>query len=310
LLPADQEGFYAGMVASHLSIPVNYRKVDEYKLFERLGSPELRVAEPMAHPNLAAHFDTFSQIRQTGARVLLTGFGGRRVLESSTSSFLQLLRSRQFEKLFVEAWRHVANSRSLAGMGLRSAFIPRKSTPPPQVLFPDWFDVEFAERVKLKERWISGWEGMNGPGDAFNQLNQPWLSRVFQSIEAIKMPLVARHPFFDVRLVEFLLGLPNFMVMGKKVMRESMYTKLPEPVRIRPKVGAAGDQIRAKFEHGRIAVPADSRMGFVGKGYVDRERYDIGFKKYLSGGGAESTWSSVSIITPYALDSWLEDHTH
>jgi asparagine synthase (glutamine-hydrolysing) len=308
LLPGDREGHYAGLVAQELSIPIHYREVDRYRLFERSGACELRTSQPMAHPNLAAHFDTFAQIKKTGAKVLLTGFGGDAVLAGSQSYYTSLLENRRYLKFLLEASRHILDQHSLAGLGLRSYLMPRKSSPEWTPSYPEWMDEDFEARTRAKERWAAGWRMLNGKSDAYHQLEQPWLGHTFPSIEAFKMPLLARHPFFDLRLVAFLMGLPNFMTSGKRVLREAMRGKLPESVRVRPKTGAAGDQIREKIKLGRHEFPLGSALTCHSQGFISPRRYASGLERYKAGAGVESTWSSVVMITPVALDSWLQSH--
>ena len=49
-------------------------------------------------------------------------------------------------------------------------------------------------------------------------------------------PVVFRHPFFDVRLLTYLLGIPPIpWFLNKKILRDAMRGKTPEPVRRRPK---------------------------------------------------------------------------
>ena len=60
-----------------------------------------------------------------------------------------------------------------------------------------------------------------------------------------RCPVEVRHPFFDLRVVEFPAGaaaVPIFF--EKKLLREAMVGRLPESVRSRPKTSAGGRSAR------------------------------------------------------------------
>ena len=57
-----------------------------------------------------------------------------------------------------------------------------------------------------------------------------------------RLPLEVRHPFIDVRLVEYLLAIPPVpWCTGKHILRRAMKNRLPRAVLHRPKTALAGD---------------------------------------------------------------------
>jgi asparagine synthase (glutamine-hydrolysing) len=57
-----------------------------------------------------------------------------------------------------------------------------------------------------------------------------------------RLPLEVRHPFIDVRLVDFLLSIPAVpWCTNKHILRCAMKERLPDPVLHRPKTALAGD---------------------------------------------------------------------
>lgn len=302
LLPDDQEAHFARMVASYLNLPLVCRSNGDYALFERLDTPQFRTAEPLANPDWAMGYDNYKTVTASGARVLLSGQGGDAVFHASSAYYVALLREGRPIRFLAEVARYVINTRTFAGMGFRSALLGSK---PWQPAFPDWIDKGFCENAKLEDRWKAGWAELNGPGDTYHQLKRPWLSQMFEGYESLKMPLVVRHPFFDVRLATFLLGLPNYVKHDKAPLREAMRGRLPEPVRTRPKTALVGDNFRAKFTAGKWQPTMNSDLASFGDAYVDRSRYMRAFEKYLGGAGVESTWSSWLMILPLLLNIWL-----
>jgi asparagine synthetase B (glutamine-hydrolysing) len=57
-----------------------------------------------------------------------------------------------------------------------------------------------------------------------------------------RLPLEVRHPFIDVRLVEYLLSIPRHpWCTNKHILRRAMKDRLPAPIVNRPKTPLAGD---------------------------------------------------------------------
>ena len=308
LLPDDQEGDYAAMVAAHLHLPVVFQPIDGYALFERCLDSELRTAEPCENPIFSGYHDFVTQVAGSGTRVLLTGQGGDALLEPSSNYFADLLRNGRIDRLLAEVYRHVSTTGSIRGMGLRSALLGPPRPPQWQRDFPDWVDAAFAKRTQLRDRWEAGWRTINESVGNYHQLRAPWVNAMFGGYDALRSPLVVRHPLFDLRLVSFLLTLPDYLKSGKRIVRQSMRGKLPEAVRTRPKTTLAGDNIRAKFAEKKSQIPVESLLTLVAGRYVDRARYLRYFEKYLAGEGTESTYSSHYIVSPMALNIWLTQH--
>ncbi len=312
LFPEEQEGHFAGMVAAHLSIPIVLRELGAYSLFERLGSPALKTAEPSSNPYLAFFHDTLAHIGRTGARVVLSGQGGDAMLDNTFAYHAHLLRSGRVARLVVELLSHIRHTGSFRGMGIRYTLKEglgtgnrRSPSPPGRPPFPDWLDPGFVERTRLGERWDAAWATLQGSDGTFEQLRLPWLSRTFSSYEMFKLPMVARHPFFDVRLATFMLGVPGFVKSDKKILREAMRHALPEPVRTRPKAWVVGDIVRSGFLRNSASDLAASRLSMVSNRYIVRERYLQALERYRGGEGSGSEWPSIGVVTPVTLDYWL-----
>lgn len=305
LLPDDQEGHFANEAAMHLGIPIFYQENGDYAPFERFGSRELRTSEPVSYPVLAAHYDSYLHMQNAGCRVMLTGQGGDAVFNNSNSYYAYLLHSGRIARLLYEAYLHVRGSGSLAGMGLRSELLGSSRKAPWQPDFPDWIASEFIARAELKERWEMGWETIRHAAGAYSQMQAPWVSSIFETYETLKMPRVVRHPFFDLRLAQFLLGLPTYMKSDKRLLREAMWRLLPETVRARPKTSLVGDHVRTMITRSTTHNSMPSLREKDCDAYIDANRYKIAFERYLSGDGSSSTWSSCLISAPIALNFWL-----
>lgn len=62
-------------------------------------------------------------------------------------------------------------------------------------------------------------------------------------------PVEVRYPFLDLRIVNYLFAIPVFpWAYKKKLLRDSMFKKLPEMVRLRRKTPILVDPITTKIE--------------------------------------------------------------
>jgi asparagine synthase (glutamine-hydrolysing) len=304
ILPEDQEGYYAGLAASHLGVPVVYRDMGEYALFERHESRELMTAEPAASPNVAFAYDRFAEMQRSGARVLLSGFGGDAVLECGSTYYRDMLRSGRLARGAMELYRHWRHVGTFRGAGLRSMLSSVKMHR--KFPFPGWLDASFVKRQQLEERWRQLWETYH-KYDTADQLQRPWTGVGVMGYEFLQMPLEARFPFMDIRLVKFSMGLPNYIKFDKFILREIMSSNLPESVRTRPKEGVPGDMVRKKIENGMLDIEVNSVANLSDCGYVNYSEYKKLFDDYRVNGGIDSTFTSEFIIQPLALGGWFEN---
>jgi asparagine synthase (glutamine-hydrolysing) len=304
LVANDDEGRYANMAASHLGISWREVELGNYSLFERSQEQALHLAEPLMYPFLAAQHDILQSMGRTGAKVVFSGQGGDALMTPSAAYYRGLLRNGRFVELIGEVAHHFRHTGSLAGMGLRSAISPPARPVRQRPPVPDWIESAFGERVGLQARWERGWRVLHDGLDPYTQLNETWLCRQFEMLEAVKLPVVARYPFYDLRLVEFSLGMPNFMRKDKRVVRLAMRDKLPTPILDRPKFSLPGDFVRAIVTRGN---EQPTLLESLTKGLpppLNSPKYRAALEHYGAGKGAESAWTSSLIITGLAFRNW------
>jgi asparagine synthase (glutamine-hydrolysing) len=309
LIAEDKEGRYARMIAAHLNIPVQIFASEDYPLFDRFDSPALRTAEPFPNPGLAQYYDKAHGIIGSGCRVLLTGQMGDTLFAGSITYFPHLLKTGRLIQFLTDACIYRKNTGSLSGTGLR-AMVERsmkhfKSKKPWQPDKPGWINPEFAARIKLEDRWHAIWQMWSELNDTHGQLQRPWFSQFFENYNAVKLPLVVRHPFSDIRLVEFMLRTPSYMHHNKRVLREAMQGRLPGEIVSRPKEGLPGDLKRAKMTTGlRRAIPSLRATD----PYIDSGKYALAYKHFLGASGDDATWSTWLINSPIALAYWMNNN--
>jgi len=123
---------------------------------------------------------------------------------------------------------------------------------PAAPILPQWLAPDFAARLNVHERLKDPNTSAGGPlhpilPKAHASLSLPQWSNLFelQDPGVTKCLVQMRHPFLDLRVVNFLLALPPFpLFMEKKLLRDAMAGRVPESVRTRKKTPLAGDPLQ------------------------------------------------------------------
>jgi asparagine synthase (glutamine-hydrolysing) len=303
LIP-DEERHYTGLVARTLNVPVTFLSLDGYHLYERPNREALSSPEPQSDPlDGASCAGLYPQIT-AHARVLLTGYGGDPAFHGSAVYALSLLKSGRLDRLAVDLWRCLAHGR-LPKVGLRARlrrWFGKKAAYP----YPAWLNKDFEAKFGLRARW----QEVNAPvphghprrPEAYEGLTSSfWPHLIFEGSEAgvTRSPLEARHPFFDVRLLTYLMAIPALPWCDQKELLRCALTGLvPEAIRLRPKTPLRGDPIRARLcleDYGwldRFESGPDLER------FVDRQR--------LTRLAGETDSDRFLLNTrPYLLNNWL-----
>ena len=247
LIP-DQERKYSGLVAQALDIPIHYLVTDDYLPYERLDEPELCAPEPSHHPRVAIVADYYRQLSPR-CRVLLTGYGGDPALYYHGDAYIVgQLKGLHWLRLATEIGECIFVRRQIPIVGFRTTLKRWLGKPAWRPPCPGWLQPDFASRLDLPARW----EQMNAPAtplhpirpEAYEKLTDPYWQVSFEKQDpgVTFFPVEVRHPFFDVRLLNYLLAIPPIpWAVRKELLREAMRDALPEAVRLRPKTPLRGE---------------------------------------------------------------------
>lgn len=302
LVPGNPETRLAASVADALGMKLVLQDVSDHPLFDETEAASLALPLPHPSPQLALHARTLAGIAATGARVLFSGYGADSVLSPTPQRNARLLRRGRLLRLAGELRQHLRHTGSLRGSGLRAALRSAPAPVPPWVPGrPDW--VEPVDDKGLDARWRNWWRQYSVAASPAEQLAVPGWARHFEVFEYPASPICARYPFLDLRLVSFLLGLPNFMLQRKHVLRTAMRGKLPAEVCARPKTAVAVDTARQLVTGGKIfniqRITAATPRG------VDAKRFGAAWQAYTAGQALGSTAGSGLVLLPPALEYWM-----
>ena len=209
LIP-DEERHYSTLAANYLGIPITHIKADQFTLFENV----VNQPEPFLISPLSGQFNELLRRCAEYAPVTLTGYDGDAFMHEPSKPFKS-----------------------------RAAFLRRvfKRRDP---FFPAWLDESFAKRTNLRERLqITSPRNKHRPA-AFAFFNSKVWTPLFEGYDrhSTQLNLDVRHPFIDLRLVEYLLAIPvTPWCVNKHILRTAMKDRLPTAVLDRRKTPLAGD---------------------------------------------------------------------
>lgn len=301
----DDERRYASEVADALGIHIDFLdapKINLGKSSRTCGN----APEPFDVDPFYVVSDELILRLSTSSRVALTGWDGDTFMaETPRHLFHELWRVGSFGALCEQLLRYVYYQRRPPPVGIRTWWQNRKNQKE-KSNYPLWINASFAKRANLKERWEHKTAVLHAHPtrpDAFRNLNSPVWSALFAGYDAgvTRLPLEVRHPLTDVRLVNFLLGVPVIpWLLGKYILRETMRGVLPESVRKRPKTPLSGDPgLQLRFSKKISEIDCFGPVPEV-LDYIDRSAVPS-----LS---AETDSSSLWVnARPFSLNQWFRN---
>jgi len=304
LIP-HEERRYATLVAEALKIPIEYQVSDDFGLWKDSNQQESIWPEPVHSPGSDGGLH---QLRQVAARnrVALTGYGADPALSCLLSvHFLQLLKNKKISHALADAMRYLAAEGRFSRLYLRTRwhrwFASKSQTPH----YPEWLNQDLEKRLGLRERWelFLRAPASNGTGrsTAYEAMVDPLWPNLFEGYDpgATGVPVEVRHPFFDLRVANFLLSLPALpWCSDKELLREAGRGILPDVVRLRRKSPLLGDPLIALLQKPESAwmdsFEADPELAR----YVERKL----IPKVL---GEKDPWTAWTHLRPLSLNFWL-----
>jgi len=218
LIP-DEERHYSTLAAQHLGIPITHLSADGYDLFDG----ELDQPEPFLISALTGQFNDLLRLCADFSPIMLTGYDG-------------------------DAFMSLPPPSRLRGIKTRIKRLLRKEATNTKGLPYSWIDESFARRIDLCERW-------NRPSINPASPDNPMWTALFEGYDrsSTKLNLEVRHPFIDVRLVEFLSSIPvRPWRINKHILREAMKDKLPAAVLNRRKTPLSRDPALQLVRRGSV----------------------------------------------------------
>jgi asparagine synthase (glutamine-hydrolysing) len=272
-------------------------------------------------PTLFFFAPIYREARHKTIRAMLNGIGGDDLLSVSYDHLTDLLRQGNFPKLITQ-FRHDANITSYSSSSLFLNYCLKPLIPQPikvvikQFLnpfqnngVPSWINADCIKKMGVDERLKK-----ITPKKQFSTLSQ---QRIYQGLfygwnSTIIMDVIERftayygiemrYPFFDRRLVQFLLSVPEEQrwrnEWPKTILRRAMDGILPEPIRMRKDKAEFSPIIDSEFndrQAGKISelILTSSLASF---GIIDSLRLHQLFQYYKEGKAKDVTNTLATFI--------------
>jgi len=308
LIP-DEERYYSGLAATKLGIPIHYRVTDDFDMYEGPEQIEVKTPEPVEILPWKSSGDKYNEV-EVHSRVALKGHGGDLVFYTWGAYFyvLYLLKHLKWPELVAQLGKHLLSHGRLPQPGVRSRIKKWLGMRPWRPPYPQWINPELAKRLDLPKRWerIYYHEELVHPvrPEAYRQLTSRTWAYDFEYNDPgmTGYPGEIRYPFFDLRLVNYLLAIPVVpWCLHKELMRVAMRGILPEEVRLRPKTPLRGDPIGPFFQQPTLK-------------WIDRYEPTPALAKYVVRSalpqicGMEMNFNEALInLRGLSLDLWLQN---
>jgi asparagine synthase (glutamine-hydrolysing) len=173
--------------------------------------------------------------------------------------------------------------------------------------YPGWLEPGFERDLHLRARWRE----LQQPAKAvhplypegYAALTGAFWPNVFESEDAgwTGVPVEARAPLLDQRLLRFLLRVPPVpWCMNKELLRTAMYGLLPEEVRVRKKTPLQGDPLLLHAEKNgwKAVLSPDSAC--------ERLSYFVNCRMLSATSRPALGLALWADLRPIALDCWLK----
>jgi asparagine synthase (glutamine-hydrolysing) len=264
-LIADEERHYSTLAAHHLGIPITHLNADQYSLFEERSPGALDQPEPFQMSPLTGQFHDLLRLCGDFAPVAFTGYDG--------DAFMNEARPPRFRSKLKRLLRKRRDD----------------------AVLPGWIDESFARRTNLLDRLRN--PARIDPGSPAN----PMWTALFESYApaSTKLPLEVRHPFMDIRLIEFLLAIPKDpWRIDKHILRVAMKTQLPAAVVNRRKTPLAGDPALQLARHASVRWLDSFEVSPQLSAFVNLNRR----RKLADEETSDGLWANLRV---FALNYWL-----
>ena len=265
-------------------------------------------------PNLTMLDPLMEEVVSNDVHIMLHGLGGDELFTGSPFGYLDLLRRRKI-KQFVEELKFnrqfgtkkaliklIANiSWPLIPKPIRSSLIFLKTKPK----YPPWISKKVVNNIEgrihaYKENIGSEYANLSDR-NIFTILMNPWIANVFELSDRYSSyyNVENRYPFYDRRLVEFALAIPEYersrRDITKYILRKAGQYLLPQSVTERKDKAEFSitfvEQIRKKEKNQSVRIQEINQKGYISNEKLFLEKFNQFFKTDVDKQYIENLWS-------------------
>ncbi len=303
----DEEIYYAQITANFLGIDIEYFYHDNYQLYDRWQELYPNFSEPSNSP-FAAESADFIKLFLSHSPICLSGLGGDEVLYAHRLYYVELIKNGQILQFWQKLRQHWQFYGTFRGLAFRSGLkqllglnIDSNSKP----LYPSWIKPEFTKKLDLKERFAHYTQPKPLLHKTHPEAYQGLTSGAWSSaLESSSYPygLEIRYPFFDLRLINYILAIePIPWCFNKHIHRSAIAKLLPSEIVNRPKTPLQGDQFWCRVNQFNDLDKLNLDLKIVSELYIDKNKYLQSLNNYQKQQFDHNYFSTA----PISLEYWL-----
>jgi asparagine synthase (glutamine-hydrolysing) len=252
-----EETHYAGLAARYLEIPIHFDKWEPKSIDPHWERIPFQTPEPCGSGWNVIPNRIYYQRAGSHSRVFFWGEGPDNVLLFEWRAYLSYLTQRHhYGRLLSATCSTLISQRRPPFWGRISKFLRLAGRDDEtRGSFPPWLNQAFESHWHLRTRW-NDTQGHTPTSrhpvhpQAYASLQLPLWQQLFEGEDAGAMGtfLEMRHPFFDLRVLRFMLACPPLpWCRSKYLIRRAMCGALPDQILKRKKSGISFDQVRKYF---------------------------------------------------------------
>lgn len=241
--PDDKEHLLVRRFAADLGLKLQVTEADSNNIYRPPGHDTWPAPEVwwykwnrIMQPGIAA----LAQLAKVG----LTGHGGDSAMTGNSAYLTQLLRRGEFLTYLKEFWAFFNMHGRRPPLGIQSA-LKKRFEPALHLKVPNWYDQDFVRETNLQQRLTHFLQEYTTHLDfnhplrpaAYRQLTSNYWTYVLPAYDSqvSGFPIQFSHPFFDLRILQFLLRVPSpRWYHGKALLRKAI-SEQPHYIRNRSK---------------------------------------------------------------------------
>ena len=287
--------------------------------------------EPIPVPNMWLDWGCFESAHNAGLRVILSGFDGDTAVSYGYGYLAELARSFHWKTLFNEV--NIKAERLDWSMGrvikedvlkflipptmLRSWRKVRRRQPPPLFPFDPVINPTFAQQVGLVEHaqalWNNGSTNPHSPKEFHRYSILSGLNRYGSELldkAGAAWSIEPRLPYFDRRLLEFLVALPTgqkyHQGWNRYIVRRAMQDLLPTEVQWRQDKGNLSPNIqRGLFEDRDVLDQVILHETNIIEPYANLQELNAAYERFKTHPMQSSVKDIFTLLVTVSLAQWL-----
>ncbi len=233
-----EEDSHAAMIAHYIGLPLEDVNVEGYYRQVPPDQPAMPWPEPNGSISSRQLTTDVTQRCADHARVLLTGFGGDPLLRFGEFYWIDYWRHSQPRQGLAVTLHYLRTHRRKSLYLRRGRAYWRKITQLPLTI-PSWVNPTFAQQQDLPTRAQHHAAQTGDLIARYGMGHTAFWSNICEQLHPgyTGIPIQQVLPFFDLRLVQYVMSLPPIpWLVDKHILRQAMKGRLPEATRSRKKM--------------------------------------------------------------------------